>query len=509
MLSRRPAETLEAIRMAGTVDLLMKHLGSFSVLELLLKIIGEAEEGHGTTDWAEWLDHLNVVGELVSKFDSSLSDDVHENASGALVALLCQQGFGTPWVSHPSPSKHRVSKNLLKMETVEILLDKTFFGSDSTMEHGLSVVAELVRHCSMEPAEEQEEEVAPCTPPADGFGRSSSSSEHIHSTASATSVQADCSEGLPPVLEVVARRLGSFVRILKDPPKSLTGVTNQAGVLDPPLGAARLKVLEVLSVMVMLGNKDLEEQIVKLRVLPAVLDIFFEYPWHNLMHNLVWRMFEQILKVDEGPILLRQSLIEDGQLMQRVADAFVANDAHVEAGGARKGNMGHLRSIANAVMCLALDVEEVAERCKESFWVSFKDTYLDEMNSVIEKNTSMNAGGSSALDTTPDEACLPGMFSLSMPSDFAHEEDDVDELPEDGNVVMDEDDDDEICAVAVDSAGGDDDDEDVIEAKPAEPEFRRMLSAEEAESALNAALTGLALADRVGAPSLSSEKSPV
>ena len=30
---------------------------------------------------------------------------------------------------------------------------------------------------------------------------------------------------------------------------------------------------------------------------------------------------------------------------RRVADAFVANDAHVAAGGSRKGNMGHLRSV--------------------------------------------------------------------------------------------------------------------------------------------------------------------
>ena len=53
-------------------------------------------------------------------------------------------------------------------------------------------------------------------------------------------------------------------------------------------------------------------------MVPAILGLFFEYPWHNLMHNLVWRIFEAILKPEDGPFLLRQALIEDGDLLRSV-----------------------------------------------------------------------------------------------------------------------------------------------------------------------------------------------
>jgi len=69
-----------------------------------------------------------------------------------------------------------------------------------------------------------------------------------------------------------------------------------AGKLDPPLGQNRLKILEVLLALVSLKSPAVEAKLIELSVLPTVLDLFFKYEWHNLLHNLVKSLLEIIIK---------------------------------------------------------------------------------------------------------------------------------------------------------------------------------------------------------------------
>jgi hypothetical protein len=69
----------------------IKHLNNASVMDLLLKVISceETSEGSGILDW---LCETDLIPCLVSKFDSSNSAEVHENAAQALVDIISVSG---------------------------------------------------------------------------------------------------------------------------------------------------------------------------------------------------------------------------------------------------------------------------------------------------------------------------------------------------------------------------------------------------------------------------------
>lgn len=59
-------------------------------------------------------------------------------------------------------------------------------------------------------------------------------------------------------------------------------------------------------------------------------DLFFEFPWNNFLHSVVYDLIHQILtgRVDAGVNrALTISLFEDGKLMSRIVEGQRRNDA--------------------------------------------------------------------------------------------------------------------------------------------------------------------------------------
>jgi hypothetical protein len=75
----------------------------------------------------------------------------------------------------------------------------------------------------------------------------------------------------------------------------LPALVGRAGRLDPPLGQNRLKILEVVLALVSLKSPEVEAKLMELSVLPTVMDLFFAYEWHNLLHNLVKTLLEIVI----------------------------------------------------------------------------------------------------------------------------------------------------------------------------------------------------------------------
>ena len=58
-------------------------------------------------------------------------------------------------------------------------------------------------------------------------------------------------------------------------------------------------------------------------------DLFFEFPWNNFLHSVVYDLIHQILtgRVDGGANrLLAISLFRDAKLMQRIVEGQKLND---------------------------------------------------------------------------------------------------------------------------------------------------------------------------------------
>ena len=239
---------------------------------------------------------------------------------------------------------------------VAMLLDKcltsngaTANASVSAVEHGISVVVEVAKVASKELDKDVGSMMMPKTPdPNDDAPEQELGSEQRQSRLE-SAVAPDTALGK------ILQRLEDLVMLLHKPPP-MAAIINSTGKLDPPLGVVRLKVLELIAMLVALDNPVVEERLASLKVLPAVLDIFFKYEWHNLLHNLVCKMLEPVIAA-EAPSgqRLKHSLLEDGKLLPRIIKAHADNDEHVkQPKQTRKGYMGQLRLLAVRPIDLAV-----------------------------------------------------------------------------------------------------------------------------------------------------------
>jgi hypothetical protein len=72
----------------------------------------------------------------------------------------------------------------------------------------------------------------------------------------------------------------------------------QFGALNPPFGETRMKVVELLLVLVRSNYPRMNEELAKLKALAPVLDCFLAFPWNNMLHGLVESILRTILDSD-------------------------------------------------------------------------------------------------------------------------------------------------------------------------------------------------------------------
>jgi serine/threonine-protein phosphatase 6 regulatory subunit 3 len=134
-------------------------------------------------------------------------------------------------------------------------------------------------------------------------------------------------------------------------------------------------------------------------VLGTLLDLFFEFPWNNFLHNTVYDFIHQILtgRTDGGLNKeLSISLFRDARIMQRIIDGQKRNDAESsKAKGVRLGYMGHLTQVAEDVIGalehyppnLRLIIEQYAPQ------PAWQEYVTGRFNETKKRDTSLLGGG--------------------------------------------------------------------------------------------------------------------
>lgn len=134
-------------------------------------------------------------------------------------------------------------------------------------------------------------------------------------------------------------------------------------------------------------------------VLSTLLDLFFEFPWNNFLHSVVYDFIHQVLtgRVDGG--LNREltiALFRDARLMQRIVEGQRQNDAEsVKPKGVRLGYMGHLTLMSEDVITalehyppdLRLTIERYAPQPE------WNDYVTGRYNETKKRDTSLLGGG--------------------------------------------------------------------------------------------------------------------
>lgn len=137
------------------------------------------------------------------------------------------------------------------------------------------------------------------------------------------------------------------------------------------LGALRFQLIRLVEAMVKLNSSDVDVALSKHDILPACLRLFFDFPFHSMMHRSVTAIVLTILDGDdvragegEGDasaraaseshtsphVILQRQLIENATLQRKILDAYERNrEAEKLPKGRRDGYMGHLNQMSCAI----------------------------------------------------------------------------------------------------------------------------------------------------------------
>lgn len=125
-------------------------------------------------------------------------------------------------------------------------------------------------------------------------------------------------------------------------------------------------------------------------VVDTVLEMLFDFPWNNFLHNVVFDIVQQILNgsLQDG---INRFLIADLFLESRITELIIAGDQYCqqyeETNKLRLGYMGHLTLIAEEVakfvsyleeMNIHMLMPEIEEMLSEKAWVDYSNVVLNE-----------------------------------------------------------------------------------------------------------------------------------
>eukprot|EP00741_Cyanophora_paradoxa_P006887 tig00001049_g6662.t1 len=366
LLQRKGQETMNrAQNKPGMIARLVEHTGTYSVTQLLLKMIG-GDDGMGALqqpakDSVQWFLESGLIPMLVDKLGPTYDSDVHGNAAETLVGIIqrqCQPGSSTALV-----------EQLLSEEVVEKLVTNVFSGSPSSLLGGLSVLCELLDR-----------------------------SKAGHSLLGQKLDSPPAVDPPPPAVSFVLARVDDIIQILRKPPPTESMLTT-FGTLTPPLGSTRLRVVEFIVSLLATKYPAVYTSVVSAHVFPAVLDLFFEFKWNNFLHAQVERLIVAALESED--VALRMAVITDAKLVDRILSGAKENeDACERPRGSRLGYMGFVTRISSALVKLGQSDPAVQVILDAPEW---KDYVENTLNPTLQAETRQ-LGGSVPANPAREES---------------------------------------------------------------------------------------------------------
>mmetsp|Transcript_4879 Transcript_4879/g.8903 ORF Transcript_4879/g.8903 Transcript_4879/m.8903 type:complete len:746 (+) Transcript_4879:454-2691(+) len=393
-----------------------KKVGLYVVMELLTMIADHSTGTHGSHDHDDpdnvnWLAKSGLVSTLVDQIDSkrNSSPDAHENASNALIALIQGGAHAGAGMEPSALVKEIETKEVIERLSVLAMSPGT---SSSSSLAALKVVNSMVLRVALENA---------------GGDRKADASG---------------AEQLPSVISAALKHIcPKMVSFLVD--SKAGAMPLQYGTLKPPLGMFRLELVKLVMGLARCCTelKSVSDMIVETGVLKICLKLVLDYPFNNLLHNMVRDTVCTVLQHGASPIR-DQALIKDAKLFQTLLQGFEAHQARSASRRAnRMGYTGHFIYIANLLEnCKAHDPTLEAQVNKIEGWNSVILGLVTEEN----KAQATTLGGrkpTTHLQDSDDEEQTMGKFgsdafgNLRLPN---HDDTEAQSTPNDFDAFVDE-----------------------------------------------------------------------
>nr|XP_019955437.1 PREDICTED: serine/threonine-protein phosphatase 6 regulatory subunit 2-like isoform X3 [Paralichthys olivaceus] len=416
----------------GFIGLVLKHIDASAMMDLLLRLISCVEPAPLRQEVLHWLNEENLVQRLTELIHTGKDEERQSNASQTLCDIIRLSRDQANQMQDGMEADPLLAV-LESQESVAGLLKNLFEGerSEASIVNGTQVLLTLLetRRSGLEGL-------------MDLYSQGYERSYTVNSS----------------ILNAIEPHLKDFQQLLMDPPKK-SAILTTVGLLEQPLGNARLHVARLVAALLQTNAPSICQELCNLATMDLLLDLFFKYSWNNFLHFQVELCVAAILNhpsseerhgpglqnhdgnpaasnpevqgeaVETGRTVDPQTSIHNAlvahlfqkcRLVQRILDAWEENDRIQSEGGTRRGNMGHLTRIANmvvqnlekgSVQVQITDlIKELPEDCRGR-WESFVDETLRETN---RRNTVSTHNMHSSSEDDDMESPFPNDLSLQQ-----------------------------------------------------------------------------------------------
>nr|XP_046153179.1 serine/threonine-protein phosphatase 6 regulatory subunit 2-like isoform X7 [Oncorhynchus gorbuscha] len=442
LIARKTEQVISFLRKKdGFIGLVLKHIDASAMMDLLLRLISCVEPAPLRQEVLNWLSEEKLIQRLTELIHTGKDEERQSNASQTLCDIIRLSRDQANQMQENVEADPLLAV-LESQESVAGLLKTMFEGerSEASIVNGTQVLLTLLetRRSGLEGL-------------MDLYSQGYERSYTVNSS----------------ILHAIEPHLKDFQQLLLNPPKK-SAILTTVGLLEEPLGNARLHVARLVAALLQTSAPSVCQELCKLTTMDQLLDLFFKYSWNNFLHFQVELCVASILNhsvPEERPIpglqnheeekppagpenqgeavgeagepakasdpveetTLHNSLVahlfQKCRLVQRILDAWEENDQIQAEGGARRGNMGHLTRMANMVVQnlekgpvqsqISDLIKELPEDCKGR-WESFVDETLRETNrrNTVELVSTHNLHSSSEDDDM--ESPFPNDLSLQQ-----------------------------------------------------------------------------------------------
>ncbi|XP_034163223.1 serine/threonine-protein phosphatase 6 regulatory subunit 2a isoform X3 [Pangasianodon hypophthalmus] len=428
LIARKTEQMISFLRKKHNfISLVLNHIDVSPMMDLLLRLISCVEPAPLRQEVLNWLNEERLIQRLTELMHTGRDEERQSNASQTLcdiIRLSRDQANQIPEAVEPDP----LLAVLESEENVAQLLKSMFekMTSEASVVNGTQVLLTLLesRRTGLEGLME------------------------LYSQGCERSYTVNSS-----ILRTIEPHLKDFQQLLLDPPKK-SAILTTVGVLEQPLGNARLHVARLVAALLQTSDSSICQELCRLNTMDLLLDLFFKYTWNNFLHFQVEMCVTSILNHsaqmglhasilqnhEEKPesddqnsstdaphaptrAALVANLFQQCRLVQRILDAWEENDRIQAEGGTRRGNMGHLTRIANTVVQnlekghvqsqISDLIKELPEDCRGR-WESFVGETLRETNrrNTVDLVSTHNLHSSSEDDDM--ESPFPNDLSIQQ-----------------------------------------------------------------------------------------------
>ncbi|GFR52286.1 hypothetical protein Agub_g14820, partial [Astrephomene gubernaculifera] len=232
------------------LEKLVNHVDTTSVTEIVKRLVGADEQSSimFMPSYAQWLADTPLVNLLLNRLGSSHSVEVQTNAADILSAIAHTQ---------PSP----LAAKLTHEECIGQLFQHALQPGRQVLVAALDVCIAL-----LEPKRSNPDLLTDGSPLQESVRRAKSEA-----------------------VAAIVNHLPSLVALLQQQDGAAT-LDTPYGLLSPPLGRAKLKVVELMAVLLRSGDVVAERGLIASNSVPVCLELFRSYPFNNLLHHSVTSM---------------------------------------------------------------------------------------------------------------------------------------------------------------------------------------------------------------------------